>query len=173
MLQHFAGSYMWFHVLLKFVYAFLLTTVFISLQIFANKLDTWINVIWSEMRVQCNSENIINDHACVICDRIYEKGSYTHTSNLINLEDHNIVQMTYVWSWNFLQLLSYVGVSCWPNFKSIAFTYLKLKIVDICIPYIGISYFAWEDQSNSACCIFHTVLISYITILYESYRTIM
>ena len=33
------------------------------------------------------------------------------------------------WSWNFLQSLSYVRASCWPNFKSIAFTSLRLRIV--------------------------------------------
>ena len=36
-----------------------------------------------------------------------------------------------VWYWNFLQPLTFVGVSCLPNFKSIAFTNLKLEIVKV------------------------------------------
>ena len=36
-----------------------------------------------------------------------------------------------VWSWNFLQPLTYVGASCLPYFKSIAFTNLELKIVKV------------------------------------------
>ena len=34
-------------------------------------------------------------------------------------------------------------------------------------------YFAWEDQSVAASCIFHIVSISCITVLYESYSTVM
>ena len=34
-------------------------------------------------------------------------------------------------------------------------------------------YFAWEDQSDAAYHIVHIVLISCITVLYESYRTVM
>ena len=34
-------------------------------------------------------------------------------------------------------------------------------------------YFAWEDQSVAASCIFHIVSISCITALYESYSTVM
>ena len=37
--------------------------------------------------------------------------------------------------------------------------------------YIYMSYFAWEDQSDATYCIVHTVLISCITVLYESYKT--
>ena len=37
----------------------------------------------------------------------------------------------------------------------------------------NVLYFAWEDQSDVAYCIVHTVLISCITVLYESYRTVM
>ena len=36
--------------------------------------------------------------------------------------------------------------------------------------YCHILYFAWEDQSDA---IVHTVLISCITVLYESYRTVL
>ena len=36
-----------------------------------------------------------------------------------------------------------------------------------------ILYFVWEDQYNVAHCIVHSVLISCITVLYESYRTIL
>jgi len=39
--------------------------------------------------------------------------------------------------------------------------------------YTYIFHFAWEDQSDSAYCIFHTVLISCITVLYEPHRTVM
>ena len=39
--------------------------------------------------------------------------------------------------------------------------------------YTVILYFAWEDQSDAAYRIVHTVLISCITVLYESYRTVM
>ena len=35
-----------------------------------------------------------------------------------------------------------------------------------------ILYFAWEDQSDAAYRILHTILISCITVLYESYRTV-
>ena len=34
-------------------------------------------------------------------------------------------------------------------------------------------YFAWEDQSAAKCCIFHIVLVSYITVLSESNSTVM
>ena len=34
-------------------------------------------------------------------------------------------------------------------------------------------YFAWEDQSDAAYRIIHTVLISCIAVLYESYSTVM
>ena len=34
--------------------------------------------------------------------------------------------------------------------------------------YIYMPYFAWEDQSDATYCIVHTVLISCITVLYES-----
>ena len=37
----------------------------------------------------------------------------------------------------------------------------------------SILYFAWEDQSDAAYRILHTVLINYITVLYESYSTVM
>ena len=33
--------------------------------------------------------------------------------------------------------------------------------------------FAWEDQSEVAYCIVHKVLIKRITVLYESYRTVV
>ena len=36
-----------------------------------------------------------------------------------------------MWSWNFLQPITYVGTSCLPNFKSSAFTNLKLEIVKV------------------------------------------
>ena len=36
-----------------------------------------------------------------------------------------------------------------------------------------ILYFAWEDQSDSVYHILHTVLINCITVLYESYSTVM
>ena len=39
--------------------------------------------------------------------------------------------------------------------------------------YYGILYFAWEDQSYATYCILHTVLISCITVLHESYSTVM
>ena len=39
--------------------------------------------------------------------------------------------------------------------------------------YAVILYFVWEDQSDAMHRIVHTVLISIITVLYESYRTIM
>ena len=39
--------------------------------------------------------------------------------------------------------------------------------------YLQILFFAWEDQSNAAYRIVHTVLISCITALYESYSTVM
>ena len=39
--------------------------------------------------------------------------------------------------------------------------------------YLDILYFAWEDQSDAAYRILHTVLISCITVLYESYSTVM
>ena len=39
--------------------------------------------------------------------------------------------------------------------------------------YIHILYFAWEDQSDAAYCIFHTVLNSCITALHKLYRTVM
>ena len=38
---------------------------------------------------------------------------------------------------------------------------------------IYILYFAWEDQSDAAYRIIHTVLINCITVLYESYSTVM
>ena len=41
------------------------------------------------------------------------------------------------------------------------------------IQYIDILYFAWEDQSDAAYRIVHTVLINCITVLYESYSTVM
>ena len=34
-------------------------------------------------------------------------------------------------------------------------------------------YFVWEDQSAVTCCIFYIVPINYITVLYESYSTVM
>jgi len=34
-------------------------------------------------------------------------------------------------------------------------------------------YFSWEDQRDSTYCIFHTILISCITVLYESYRKVV
>ena len=39
--------------------------------------------------------------------------------------------LKYIWNWNFSQPLSYVGAFCWPNFKSIAFTNLKLQLVKV------------------------------------------
>ena len=39
--------------------------------------------------------------------------------------------------------------------------------------FICYSVLSWEDQSNAAHRIVHTVLISCITVLYESYRTVM
>ena len=39
--------------------------------------------------------------------------------------------------------------------------------------YHDILYFAREDQSDAAYCIVHTVLINCITVLYESYSTVM
>ena len=36
-----------------------------------------------------------------------------------------------------------------------------------------ILYFAWEDQSNAVYRIVHMVLINCITVLYESYSTVM
>ena len=48
-----------------------------------------------------------------------------------------------------------------------------LKPAALLIPPCNILYFVWEDQSNVACRIVHTVLISCITVLYESYRTVM
>ena len=36
-----------------------------------------------------------------------------------------------------------------------------------------ILHFAWEDQSDAAYHIVHTVLINCITVLYESYSTVM
>ena len=41
------------------------------------------------------------------------------------------------------------------------------------MPYLHMLYFAWEDQSNAAYRILHTVLINCITVLYESYSTVM
>ena len=38
---------------------------------------------------------------------------------------------------------------------------------------LDILYFAWDDQSDAVHCIVHTVLISSITVLYESYSTVM
>ena len=37
---------------------------------------------------------------------------------------------------------------------------------------LTILYFVWEDQSNAAYCIVHTVLINCITVLYKSYSTV-
>ena len=37
----------------------------------------------------------------------------------------------------------------------------------------NILYFVWEDQSDAAYRIVHTVLINCITVLYESYSTVM
>jgi len=51
-------------------------------------------------------------------------------------------------------------------FKFINFKYIRVKLS------YYILYFAWEDQSDFGYCIFHTVLISCITVLYES-RTVM
>ena len=39
--------------------------------------------------------------------------------------------------------------------------------------YMYILYFVWEDQSDAAYRIVHTVLINCITVLYESYSTVM
>ena len=39
--------------------------------------------------------------------------------------------------------------------------------------YFTILYFAWKDQSDAAYRILHTVLINCITVLYESYSTVM
>ena len=39
--------------------------------------------------------------------------------------------------------------------------------------YFPILYFAWEDQSDAAYRIVHTVPINCITVLYESYSTVM
>ena len=36
-----------------------------------------------------------------------------------------------------------------------------------------ILYFAWEDQSDATYHILHSVLINCITVLYESYSTVM
>jgi len=36
-----------------------------------------------------------------------------------------------IWSWNFLQPLSYVSASCWSNFKLIAFTNWRLWIIKV------------------------------------------
>ena len=38
---------------------------------------------------------------------------------------------------------------------------------------VAFLYFAWENQGAAACCIFHIILISCITVLYESYSTVM
>ena len=38
---------------------------------------------------------------------------------------------------------------------------------------VTILYFAWEDQSDAAYRIVHAVLINCITVLYESYSTVM
>ena len=37
----------------------------------------------------------------------------------------------------------------------------------------NILYFVWEDQSDATYHIIHTVPINYITVLYESYSTVM
>ena len=60
----------------------------------------------------------------------FAKRGLPHTSNSLNLEDHNLA-IADKWSWNFLQSLSYVGTFCWPNFKSVACTNLKLWIVKV------------------------------------------
>ena len=41
------------------------------------------------------------------------------------------------------------------------------------VPFPVIFYFAWEDQSDATYRILHTVLINCITVLYESYSTVM
>ena len=38
---------------------------------------------------------------------------------------------------------------------------------------MSILYFAWEDQSDAAYRIVHAALINCITVLYESYSTVM
>ena len=44
-----------------------------------------------------------------------------------------------------------------------------IRIWSYCIVlYAYTMYFLWEDQSDAAYCIVHTVLISWITVLYES-----
>ena len=47
-------------------------------------------------------------------------------------------------------------------------TSVYLTVIDLFI-----LYFVWEDQSDVAYRILHTVLINCITVLYESYSTVM
>ena len=60
-----------------------------------------------------------------------------------------------IWSWNFLQPLTYVGTFCLPNFKSIALSNLTLRIVkvgklDVCgRPLFAnpVTYIQWSCES--------------------------
>ena len=56
------------------------------------------------------------------------------------------------------------------NSKSVHIQYLHIYL---CAHGYCILYFAWEDQSDSMYRIVHTRLISCITVLYESYSTVM
>ena len=49
---------------------------------------------------------------------------------------------------------------------------LRSSVIPVCA-HIRILYFVWEDQSDAMFRIVHTPLISCITVLYETCRTVM
>ena len=83
------------------------------------KSVTWAFLLFSWLLSDKCITIIIGDQIC--------KEGLPHTSNSMDLEDHNLV-MKDIWSW---QLSIYVDTSWWSNVTSVAITNLKLWIIKV------------------------------------------